>query len=78
VETQLRAGHPDVEGLCRALADLVLGTTVTPARLTVGHCCATVGPRSNGRHGVDVSIGRAPEAEKPAAAETGRAKEGRS
>jgi hypothetical protein len=66
---------------------LVLGTAAIATWLTVGRCCATVGPRSHVPQGVSVSaeakeLGTvkelSPDAEKPAAAETGRAKEGRS
>jgi hypothetical protein len=50
VETQLRSGHPDVEGLCRALVDWSTELRLLQNEPSVGHCCATVGPRSLAQH----------------------------
>jgi hypothetical protein len=69
------------------IGQLVLGTAAIATWLTVGRCCATVGPRSHVPQGVSVSAKAMgfggmrevnPKAGKPAAAGAGRAREGRS
>ena len=84
MESQLRAGHPDVHGLVPGAVGLVGGAAATAGRARVGQRCATFGPRWLLSHWVGVTAKSAvtgaqgprasrPEAEKPAAAEAGRA-----
>jgi hypothetical protein len=41
VESALRAGHPDVEGLCRALADWSGELRLIKQELALRHSCPT-------------------------------------
>ena len=77
----IRAGHPDLPGRCRALADWC-GTQASASQIRNGHRCVTFGPRSFARRRRGVSARAAvtwagsgkesrPEAEKPATAVPG-------
>src|ERR1022692_1724590 len=56
IEAQIRAGHPDLQGLCLALADWSTELRLLQAELRVGQCCATFGSRAFARRRLDVRV----------------------